>query len=146
MSLDVLLFVLRLISGVLLLGMVTALFVMLWRDYQTAATSVQVNRRVYGQLIKLTYADRHYLETGETYPLHTLTTIGRGLTNTIVIMDTFASSDHAQIVLRSGQWWLEDRNSRNGTLLNGDILRGPAIVTDGDIVGVGQIGFRILLS
>lgn len=146
MTLDVLLFVLRLVSGLLLLGIVTALFVVLWRDYQTAAVSAQVNRRVYGQLVKLAYADRHYLETGETYPLHTLTTLGRGPTNTIVINDSFASSEHAQIVLRSGQWWLEDRNSRNGTLLNGDVLRGPAIVTDGDIVGVGQWGFRILLS
>lgn len=146
MSLEIALFLLRLVSGVLLLSVLAALFVILWRDYRTAAASVQINRRVYGQLIKLAYADKHYLETGETYPLHTLTTLGRGPTNTIVITDNFASSEHAQIALRNGQWWLEDRNSRNGTLLNGDLLSGPAIVTDGDIVGVGQWGFRILLS
>ena len=34
------------------------------------------------------------------------------------ISDPYASGEHSLVAWRSGQWWLEDRDSRNGTLLN----------------------------
>lgn len=146
MTIDLVLFGLRVISGLVLAGMLTALFVILWRDYRSAAAAAQVSRRVYGQLIKLAFIGDLYTETGETFPLMPLTTFGRAPTNTIVIADSFASSEHAVVTLRSGQWWLEDRNSRNGTLLNGEKISLPVIITDGDVIGIGNYGFRMALS
>jgi hypothetical protein len=146
MTVDVTLFLLRVLSGLVLAGILAALFVILWWDYRSAATAAQVNRRVYGQLIKLAFIGDLYAETGETFPLIPMTTLGRAPTNSIVIGENFASSEHAVVVLRNGQWWLEDRNSRNGTLLNGEKLTMPVIITDGDIVGIGSYGFRLVLS
>lgn len=146
MTPEIVLFLLRVASGLLLISLLTALMVILWRDYHSAAASMQSSRRVYGQLVKLAAVDDMYAETGETFPLLTLTTLGRAPTNTIVIADHFASSEHALVALRSGQWWLEDRNSRNGTLLNGERITMPIIVTDGDIISIGSASFRLRLA
>ncbi len=90
--------------------------------------------------------DGNFLLTGTVYPLTALTSIGRSPTNSIPIDDNFASSEHALVALRNGQWWLEDRSSRNGTLLNGMQVTQPVIVTDGDIITIGKIALRIDLD
>jgi hypothetical protein len=145
-ALDTILFILRLISGLLLLGMMGAFFVVLWRDYSSAAAQTQVSRRIYGQLQGLIEADDAFIPTGETFPLRPLTSIGRSPTNSIVIRDEFSSSEHAMISLKDGRWWLEDRNSRNGTILNGEAMTSAVIVTDGDIVSIGTSHFKIVLD
>lgn len=146
MSIDVVLFLLRVLSGLFLAGFLAAIVGLLWRDYRSAAVAVQVNRRVHGQLVALTKIENVYAETGATHPLLPITTIGRAPTNDIVIQDTFASSEHALIILRNGQWWLEDKGSRNGTLLNNDAITTPIIITDGDVVSIGSTSFRLVLS
>lgn len=128
------------------MGMMIALFVIVWRDYASAAAQAEVNRRVYGQLIGLIRVDEMFAPTGETYPLRPLTSMGRSPTNNIVIPDTFASSEHTVISLKEGRWWLEDRNSRNGTVLNGEPIMTSIIVTDGDIISIGNTHFKLTLD
>lgn len=137
---------LRLISGLLLLALLMVLFRMLWRDYRRTGVDFELQRRRYGSLIELRSIDGQYMLTGETYPLLPITSLGRSPTNTIPINDTFASSDHALLTLRNGQWWLEDRNSRNGTLLNDRPVTQPTVITQGDIIGIGQIRLRLELE
>jgi hypothetical protein len=143
---DSILFILRLISAVVLLGILGALFVVIWRDYYASALQAQHSRRTYGTLVGLVQADKQFLSTGTKYPLLPITSLGRAPTNTVLINDTFASSEHAIIALKNGQWWLEDRNSTNGTLLNGEAVTMPIIVTDGDIVGIGKFFFKLSLE
>ena len=146
MSADVVLLVLRLLSAGLLLGLLAALMFVIWRDYLGAVSEVQASRRVYGQLVTLQEIDGTMMVTGEVHPLLPVTSLGRAPTNTIVINDTFASSEHAVVFLRGGQWWLEDRRSRNGTTLNGLPVGQPVVVTSGDIIGLGQRYFRLELE
>lgn len=146
MSVELLLFALRLISVAVLLGFLLALWVILWRDYRSAVAEVQVNRRVFGQLVMLRQVDDLEVPTGQVYPLLRLSSLGRAPTNTIPIEDTFASSEHALIALRNGQWWLEDRKSRNGTTLNDVMIEHPVVVTQGDVIGIGSVKFRIELE
>lgn len=146
MTLDYVLFGLRVLSGGLLLMLLGALFVVIWRDYRSAAAHTQINRRTYGQLVQLTEVDGTYTATTIAYPLLPLTTIGRSLTNTLVLDDPVASSEHASITRKNGQWWLEDRNSRNGTLLNTEPVRAPVIITEGDIISIGNRHFRLQLD
>ena len=146
MSAEVILFVLRLLSGLLLLAILIALFVVIWRDYRTSIKDAELDRRVYGRLAVLRNIDGVDVVTGESYPLLPLTSLGRSPTNTIRINDSFASSEHALVALRNGQWWLEDRQSRNGTLLNDMRVNQPVVITDGDIIGIGNIKFRLELE
>ncbi|MFN8448845.1 MAG: FHA domain-containing protein [Anaerolineae bacterium] len=146
MSTELTLFLLRLISGSLLVGVLALLFVVMWRDYRSAVVQVEASRRAYGRLIELREIGENYAPTGQTYPLLPLTSLGRSPTNTIAIEDSYASGEHALVALRSGQWWLEDRQSRNGTTINGMPITQPVIITDGDIIGVGSLCFRLELE
>jgi pSer/pThr/pTyr-binding forkhead associated (FHA) protein len=69
-------------------------------------------------------------------------TIGRSDNNSIMITDPYASGEHALLTWRNGQWWLEDRDSRNGTLLNDMPVDTPLIIGHGDVIGIGQMQLR----
>lgn len=146
MSTEVTLFLLRLVSGLFLLAILAALFVVIWREYRSTLTEAEADRRIYGRLVMLRNIDGLDVVTGETYPLLPLTSLGRSPTNTVRINDSFASSEHALVAMRNGQWWLEDRQSRNGTMLNDMPVNQPIVVTDGDVIGIGHIKFRIELE
>lgn len=146
MDIALILFGLRLLSGIILMLILGAFFVVLWRDYRSAAAQVEITRRTYGTLAKHVKVDTMLAPTGDTFPLRPLTSIGRSPTNSIVIHDDFASGEHALVSLKEGRWWLEDRNSRNGTLLNGDRVSSPIILTDEDIISIGNSHFKITLD
>ena len=146
MSLAVFLLILRVISAAFLLLMLAAILAILWKDHRSAMQQLESGHRAYGQLVVVQETDGAFIATGETHPLRPLTGLGRAPTNSIVIEDSFASSEHAQIVFRDGQWWLEDRNSRNGTTLNNVVINQPVVVTNGDIIGIGQKFFRFDLE
>ena len=74
------------------------------------------------------------------------TGLGRAPSNTVIVEDPFASNEHALLAYREDRWWLEDLGSRNGTLLNGERLRAPAIVATGDEIGIGGVRLRIELG
>lgn len=146
MTPEILLLLLRITSGALLLSILAVLFIFMWRDYKSAVTGVENSRRIFGQIVAMREIDGKYMATGIQYPLLQLTSLGRAPTNTITVDDTFASGEHALVALRNGQWWLEDRHSRNGTTLNEILISQPTVITDGDIIGIGQMRFRLELE
>lgn len=146
MPTELILLLLRCVSGLLLITFLIILFVVIWREYQKVTFDSEAQRRSYGKLVVLHEIDGKYMVTGESYSLVPLTSLGRSPTNTIPINDTFASSEHALIALRNGQWWLEDRQSRNGTMLNDIPLTQPMVITAGDIIGIGKLKLRLELE
>ena len=83
------------------------------------------------------------LTPGTSFNLEPITSIGRKLTNTIVLDDNFISGEHALLTWRDGRWWAEDYRSTNGTLLNGAELHRPTPVLDGDVVTVGGVQLKV---
>src|SRR5271156_3480606 len=65
-------------------------------------------------------------------------TIGRAPTNQIVIKDERCSRCHAEVFLSQGTWILRDLESRNGTLVGSEIVRGDCTLRPGDIIRIGQ--------
>ena len=141
---DILLLILRLLLAVLLYAFLTTVLVMLWRDLRLAAASRETDR-VRGQQVVLQTADDSPA-VGTVFPLQLVTSIGRSAANTISIPDTYVSAQHTLLTLREGQWWLEDRDSRNGTLLNGTPISGPTVVSAGDVIGVGRTQLKLELE
>jgi hypothetical protein len=145
-TIETLLVILRLLAGLSLLLFLVALYWIIWRDFKQTGQQLQSTRTTYGHLIAMAQFDGNYAQTGEKFPLLPLTTLGRSATNSVIVNDSFASSEHSRIVLRDGHWWLEDRNSRNGTLLNEEPIRGHIILADGDVIGIGSYFYKLELS
>lgn len=141
MPLDVVLLVLRIAISLSLYLFVGGLFYVIWRDMQRAAQRGP-SAAALARLVVVESDDELPFDIGREYSLQSLATLGRSPTSTIVLPDTFASTEHARIVRRRGQWWLEDLNSRNGTLLNGTPISGSVVLSSGDMIGIGRVKFR----
>jgi len=144
-TLEAILLALRLLAGGLLLAFVVALFLAIRRDIALAAAQVSARRRRHGQLVVIA-SDELPHAVGTIYPLLPVTSFGRAPTNTVHLQDDYASNHHALLTLRAGCWWLEDRDSRNGTTLNGRRLESPTVVSAGDVVGIGETELKVELE
>lgn len=145
MSIEIAFFILRALAGLTLAGFLLALYILLWRHLKQTQTQLQATR-AYGHLIAMTESGGQWTPAGARFPLLPITTLGRSASNAIVVDDDFASGEHARIVLQDGHWWLEDCNSRNGTLLNAESIRHRAILADGDVIGIGSFHYRLELA
>ena len=149
MSTNLLILVLRIAAGMVLYLFLLAVVGVMWRDWRAVAGQAEASRRAaaqpLGRLVVL-QAGESDLAPGQAIPLSVVTGLGRATVNTVVVEDAFASNEHARLSRRNGRWWLEDLESRNGTLLNGERLNAPAIVATGDEVGIGQVRLRIELA
>jgi pSer/pThr/pTyr-binding forkhead associated (FHA) protein len=141
---DILLLILRFALAGLLYVFLGAVLVMLWRDLQKSATE-QSAAQPKGRLVIVERATDETREQpdGSVFPLQPVTSIGRSPTNTVVIPDSYASSYHALLTWRESHWWLEDRDSRNGTTLNGKRVDAPMLVTAGDQITIGETKLRL---
>jgi pSer/pThr/pTyr-binding forkhead associated (FHA) protein len=68
-------------------------------------------------------------------------TIGRTEENDVVLYEQGVSRRHARISRQDGRYILEDLESANGTLLNGNKIQKETL-NDGDRVGIGDVVFR----
>ena len=68
-------------------------------------------------------------------------TIGRGESNDLILNDPAASREHAVLEEKGDKFYIEDRKSKNGTLLNGQRVVTQAL-SDGDKIQIGE--YRIL--
>jgi hypothetical protein len=71
--------------------------------------------------------------------------LGRGSTCDFIVDDPTVSLQHARLVFRQGQWWLDDLASTNGTFLNGEPVQGGALVTHQDEIRLGQAGLVVTI-
>jgi len=84
------------------------------------------------------------LTPGLRIPLEPKTTLGRSPTNTIVLEDSFVSSQHTLLYWNNKQWWVQDLQSRNGTLLNQQPVLQPVALHPGDILQIGHVKLKFV--
>lgn len=70
-------------------------------------------------------------------------TIGRADSSAFVLNDDFASAQHARLISRDGEWYLEDLDSRNGTFLNGQRVEQPEKLAAGMEIRIGRTTLRL---
>ena len=145
---DLLLLLLRVLLTAALYLFLGAVFFLLWRSLHRTDELGRVALRRYGRLLVVGVdTDPEDMEEGlvigTSFPLQPVTSLGRSPANTVTIPDAYASAEHALLVLRGDQWWLEDRGSRNGTALNAVTVDGPTVVSTGDIVGIGRVLLKL---
>jgi Protein of unknown function (DUF3662)/FHA domain len=105
---------------------------------QTAAAQAAPVRKGYAMLL-LQASDGP-----QPIPVESTTmTIGRGLSNDIILEDTRVSRHHAQLRYKSRRFWITDLGSTNGTSVNGERVNETAL-RDGDVISLGglELTFR----
>lgn len=78
------------------------------------------------------------LDGDETWPLAPVNDLGRHPKNHIVLNDREISKEHACIELRGDRWWILDKQSSNGTFVNGEPIAAKAL-THGDRIQLGAV-------
>ncbi|MCM2268727.1 MAG: winged helix-turn-helix domain-containing protein [Thermoanaerobaculia bacterium] len=97
-------------------------------------------RRQAGMICRLVLDGREVeLEAGETI-------LGRGREADVWLSDEQASRRHARISLGSSSATIEDLESRNGTFLREERLKGSVALTDGDEIRIGDTTLRVRLA
>jgi len=105
----------------------------LWRGLQQEAQTTTDTAPVPAMLGRAREDD-----TSADIPLHLVTAIGRADDNTLTLDDPYASTYHALILWREGRWWIEDRGSHNGTLINDERITEPTPLRSGDDILIGE--------
>jgi predicted component of type VI protein secretion system len=78
-------------------------------------------------------------QPGQTFMLdRDWLTIGRDPSNDIVINDPQVSRQHLRITRQGQMVVIEDLGSTNGSFANGVRLTGPHVLSNGDVVGLGD--------
>jgi hypothetical protein len=144
-----LLFLRILLAGALYLFLGAILW-LLWRDLHRPASDAILTPRNYGRLTVIATATDvegadDSLAVGDNFALQAINSLGRSVINTIIIPDAYASAEHALLIYRGGQWWLEDRGSRNGTTVNNIPIDAPTVISAGEIIGIGRVQLKLEL-
>ncbi len=78
-------------------------------------------------------------QPNQTYELNKdIITLGRDITNDIVINDPEVSRHHMRMTRGPGGFTIEDLGSTNGTFVNGQRVTGARPLRAGDMIGLGE--------
>jgi pSer/pThr/pTyr-binding forkhead associated (FHA) protein len=146
MTLDVFLFILRLLFIVLLYLFLMQVVIAITRDLRKTATASENSANqappVVGHLVVVDSGPSTILP-GTRFDLSPQTTIGRGPTNSIQLGENFISGEHTRLWFRNGLWYVQDAGSTNGTYVNNQPAREALAAKFGDIIQVGFIRFKL---
>ena len=73
----------------------------------------------------------------------TTVSLGRGLSNDVILEDTRVSRHHAQLRYKNRRFWITDLGSTNGTFVNNERV-SETVLRDGDVLSLGglELTFR----
>ncbi len=69
--------------------------------------------------------------------------LGRSRHCDIVISYPQVSGDHCELFYQEGHWHVRDLNSRNGTKVNGHLVRGEELLEPGDVLTVAHYSYEV---
>jgi len=101
------------------------------------------NRKSFGLEI-VSSGNNSNLRKGGVIPIRSEITIGRKNDNLLILDDPYASGYHARVYMKNNDCILEDLESTNGTLLNGENVKGRQYLTSGDEIRIGSTSFKVI--
>ncbi len=123
---------LRFVSALVLYVFLAGILVTIWREIRATAKGESVFPAA--RLVVLEGP-----KPGEAFALGEVNVLGRAAENAVRVVDETVSAYHARMWYQSGQWWLEDLGSRNGTRVNEVAVDRPLVLAYGDHVKLGRV-------
>jgi pSer/pThr/pTyr-binding forkhead associated (FHA) protein len=132
---------LRIGLALILYGFLVWAFSTLWRDLSRRSQALAVRKipEIRLDLAASPGDGEHRFERPQV-------TLGRNPACELVIDDDTVSGQHARLVYRNNQWWIDDLNSTNGTFLNGQRVSTLIVLTSGDSLRLGQIDLAVTIE
>lgn len=142
MSVDTSIFFLRIVVIALVYLFLAQVLIVLRRDLRRATERPRWAKGPVACLV-VQDAGQTKLPANEVFTLAEINTIGRASTNSIVLDDDFVSAEHALLSHRQSQWWIEDLDSTNGTLVNRRLIDRPTLISPGDVLQIGRVKLKL---
>ncbi len=80
----------------------------------------------------------------KTFILNGEKIIGRDKNCSIILEDSYASSQHARIYQKDNHFFIEDLESKNGTFLNGKRIKKETALKNGDKITIGKTELKFM--
>ena len=135
----VILLLIRTFLALMLYAFLGWAFITIWRDLRQQKTTIQNQ-----QLPEISLRIKNGEEVVDQLFRGTEITLGRDPTCECTLISETVSARHARFTFHHGQWWLEDLQSTNGTIINGQPLTTAIVVIPGDQIHCGDIQINIL--
>lgn len=132
------------------LAFVGILYLFLWQALRVVMRDVRdaparaTRRRAGKARIVVVDPAQSGLSAGTAFAVANRTTIGRHPDCTIAIDEPFLSAVHASFEAKDGAWYVTDKESTNGSFVNGHPLTGTAYVEADDVLRFGRIEFQFI--
>lgn len=97
-----------------------------------------------GAVLQVVASGDEEIIPGDSYPLGDTTRLGRSRSSHIIFSGSHASQEHARILYKQGQYWLEDMDSLNNTYLNEMPVTKRTVLANGDRIRIGDVIFRFV--
>lgn len=134
----VVVFIIRILLALCLYAFIGVIFMTIWRQLKA---QVKILSPELNNFLRLVPVDMDGFETLEIKQTEVI--LGRDPNNKIFIPNETVSAQHARLYFSEQHWWINDLNSTNGTYLNNELIDRPCVLTDNDVIMIGQAKFAI---
>lgn len=84
------------------------------------------------------------LEEGAVMLVRGDISVGRNIDSDIVLSERFVSGNHAKFYVKNNTLFVEDLNSTNGTIVNGERIQGSVKLVQDNEIKIGSAIFKVL--
>jgi pSer/pThr/pTyr-binding forkhead associated (FHA) protein len=134
----ILVLLLRVVMAVSLYAFLGLVIFLVWKDLRQQGTAAARQ-----QIPPLTLQVQGEGSRREFIIRNAEAVIGRDPGCEVRLEDGTISARHARLRYHHKQWWLEDLNSTNGTMLNDQPVRQSAVLDSGDRITCGSFELRL---
>ncbi|MBX7341722.1 FHA domain-containing protein [Clostridium chauvoei] len=118
----------------------------MYKDVKSGGKRKQASGKKNYGIEVLKSGDNSNIEEGTLYLLRAPITIGRRDGNKVQLTEPYVSGNHAKLIVKNNEVFIEDLNSTNGVFVNDEQIDGSFKLRPNDKIGIGSAIFKVIRS